>query len=107
MAPTNQPREGLAQANGSRPTTPPCRQYQQNPSPRYRPTTWLPLNQWRLDEHVPINGVRDRWQQLLLAGRPEEAREMALHRLHVAEVVSWWRSWPAISLAYPMRRPAA
>jgi hypothetical protein len=45
------------------------------------------LNQWRFDEHVPINGVRDRWQQLLLAGRPEEAREVALHRLHVAEVV--------------------
>ena len=44
---------------------------------------------WRFDEHVPINGVRDRWQQLLLAGRPEEAREVALHRLHVAEVVSW------------------
>jgi hypothetical protein len=65
------------------------------------------LNQWRFDEHVPINGVRDRWQQLLLAGRPEEAREVALHRLHVAEVVSWWRSWPAISLAHPMRRPAA
>ena len=45
---------------------------------------------WRFDEHAPITGGRDRWQQLLLAGRPEEAREVALHRLHVAEVVSWW-----------------
>ena len=66
-----------------------CRQYQQNPSARYCPTTWVLLNPWRFDEHVPINGVRDRWQQLLLAGRPEEAREVALHRLHVAEVVRW------------------
>lgn len=28
---------------------------------------------------------RDRWEQLLLAGRPEEAMEVALHRLRVSE----------------------
>ena len=47
---------------------------------------WLPpdylvgvlLNQWRFDEHVPIKGDRDRWEQLLLTGRPEEAMEVAL-----------------------------
>jgi hypothetical protein len=44
---------------------------------------------WRFDEHVPIKGVRDRWQQLLVADRPEEAMEVALHRLRVTEVVRW------------------
>jgi CRISPR-associated protein Csx17 len=70
---------------------------------------WLPpdylagvlLNQWRFDEHVPIKGDRDRWKQLLLAGRPEEAMEVALHRLRVTEVVSW--PWPAIAASDPER----
>jgi hypothetical protein len=55
----------------------------------------LLLNQWHFDEHVPIKGDRDRWQQLLLAGRPAEAMEVAMHRLRVADVVSW--PWPAIA----------
>ena len=70
---------------------------------------WLPpdylagvlLNQWRFDEHVPIKGDRDRWEQLLLAGRPEEAMEVALHRLRVTDVVSW--AWPAIAASDPER----
>ena len=70
---------------------------------------WLPpdylagvlLNQWRFDEHVPIKGDRDRWEQLLLAGRPEEAMEVALHRLRVTDVVSW--PWPAIAASDPER----
>jgi hypothetical protein len=70
---------------------------------------WLPpdylaallLNQWHFDAHVPIKGDRDRWQQLLLAGRPAEAMEVALHRLRVADVVSW--PWPAIAGSDPQR----
>lgn len=70
---------------------------------------WLPpdylagvlLNQWRFDEHVPIKGDRDRWEQLLHAGRPEEAMEVALHRLRVTDVVSW--PWPAIAASDPER----
>ena len=41
----------------------------------------------------------DRWEQLLLAGRAEEAMEMALHRLRVTDVVSW--AWPAIAACDP------
>ncbi|MCX5954573.1 MAG: hypothetical protein NTZ40_14025 [Cyanobacteria bacterium] len=70
---------------------------------------WLPpdylaavlLNQWHFDAHVPIKGDRDRWQQLLQAGRPAEAMEVALHRLRVADVVSW--SWPVIAASDPQR----
>jgi CRISPR-associated protein Csx17 len=70
---------------------------------------WLPpdylaallLNQWHFDAHVPIKGDRDRWQQLLHAGRPAEAMEVALHRLRVADVVSW--PWPAIAGSDPQR----
>jgi hypothetical protein len=70
---------------------------------------WLPpdylaallLNQWHFDAHVPIKGDRDRWQQLLLAGRPAEAMEVALQRLRVADVVSW--PWPAIAASDPQR----
>jgi hypothetical protein len=70
---------------------------------------WLPpdylaallLNQWHFDAHVPIKGDRDRWQQLLLAGRPAEAMEVALHRLRVADLVSW--PWPAIAAGDPQR----
>jgi len=70
---------------------------------------WLPpdylaallLNQWHFDEHVPIKGDRDRWQQLLQAGRPAEAMVVALHRLRVADVVSW--SWPAIAASDQQR----
>ena len=70
---------------------------------------WLPpdylaallLNQWHFDAHVPIKGDRDRWQQLLLAGRPAEAMDVALHRLRVADVVSW--PWPAIAASDPQR----
>jgi len=70
---------------------------------------WLPpdylagvlLNQWHFDGHDPIKGDRDRWKQLLLAGRPEEAMEVALHRLRVTDVVSW--PWPAIAASDPQR----
>ena len=59
------------------------------------------LNQWRFDAHVPIEGDRNRWRELLLAGRPEEAMEIALQRLRVAEVVSW--PWPSITDTEPAR----
>ncbi|MFO0077401.1 MAG: type I-U CRISPR-associated protein Csx17 [Cyanobacteriota bacterium] len=70
---------------------------------------WLPpdylagvlLNQWHFDAHSPVEGDRARWRELLLAGRPEEAMEVALHRLQVAEVVSW--PWPAITTTDPAR----
>jgi hypothetical protein len=70
---------------------------------------WLPadylagllLNQWRFDAHVPVEGDRARWRKLLGADRPEEAMEVALHRLLVAEVVSW--PWPAIPGSDPQR----
>jgi len=70
---------------------------------------WLPpdylagllLNQWRFDAHSPVEGDRARWRELLLAGRPEEAMEVALHRLRVADVVSW--PWPAIAASDPQR----
>jgi hypothetical protein len=64
---------------------------------------WLPadylagllLNQWHFAEHVPTQGDRNRWVELLQAGRPEAAMEVALNRLQMAEVVSW--PWPAIT----------
>ena len=70
---------------------------------------WLPadylvgllLNQWHFAEHVPIQGDRDRWVELLQAGRPEAAMEVALNRLRMAEVVSW--PWPAITGTDPQR----
>lgn len=70
---------------------------------------WLPadylagvlLNQWHFDAHVPIQGDRDRWRELLLANRPEEAMAVALQRLRVAEVVRW--RWPAITQTDPAR----
>lgn len=74
---------------------------------------WLPpdylagvlLNQWRFDAHAPVRADRMRWQELLLAGRPEEAMEIALQRLRVADVVSW--NWPAITATEPGRLLAA
>jgi CRISPR-associated protein Csx17 len=68
---------------------------------------WLPadylaallLNQWHFAEHVPIKGDRVRWAELLLAGRPDAAMEVALNRLRIAEVVSW--PWPAITGSDP------
>lgn len=70
---------------------------------------WLPadyvvgllLNQWRFGEHVPIDGDRKRWRELLLADRPAEAMQVALHRLHVSEVVCW--PWPTITCSDPQR----
>jgi hypothetical protein len=70
---------------------------------------WLPpdylagllLNQWHFDAHSPVDGDRARWRELLLTGRPEEAMEVALHRLRVTEVVSW--PWPAIAASDPER----
>jgi CRISPR-associated protein Csx17 len=70
---------------------------------------WLPpdylagllLNQWHFDAHSPVDGDRARWRELLLTGRPEEAMEVALHRLRVTEVVSW--PWPAITASDPVR----
>jgi hypothetical protein len=70
---------------------------------------WLPadyvagllLNQWRFGEHSPVEGDRSRWRELLLADRPEEAMKVALHRLRVAEVVSW--PWPPICGSQPSR----
>ncbi|MFY8147698.1 MAG: type I-G CRISPR-associated protein Cas8g1/Csx17 [Prochlorococcaceae cyanobacterium] len=70
---------------------------------------WLPadylvgllLNQWHFGEHVPVEGDRTRWSELLWAERPEEAMEIALHRLRVADVVSW--PWPAITGSDPRR----
>lgn len=70
---------------------------------------WLPadylagllLNQWHFDPHVPVKGNRARWRELLLADCPEEAMEVALNRLRVAEVVSW--PWPAITASHPDR----
>ena len=70
---------------------------------------WLPpdylvgllLNQWHFDAQTPVTGDRARWRELLLAGRPEQAMEVALHRLRVAEVVSW--PWPAIAASDPER----
>jgi len=70
---------------------------------------WLPpdylagllLNQWHFDANTPVEGDRARWRELLLAGRPEEAMEVALHRLRVTEVVSW--PWPAITASDPER----
>jgi len=78
------------------------------PPPETR-TPWLPpdylagvlLNQWHFESHSPVEGDRARWRELLLAGRPEEAMEVALHRLRVAEVVSW--PWPAIAASDPHR----
>jgi CRISPR-associated protein Csx17 len=70
---------------------------------------WLPpdylagllLNQWHFDAHSPVDGDRARWRELLLAGRPEEAMEVALHRLRVTDVVRW--PWPAITASDPER----
>lgn len=70
---------------------------------------WLPadylagvlLYQWQFDAHVPIKGDRDRWRELLLANRPEEAMAVALQRLRITEVVQW--RWPAITQTDPAR----
>jgi CRISPR-associated protein Csx17 len=70
---------------------------------------WLPpdylvgllLNQWHFDAHTPVTGDRASWRELLLAGRPEEAMEVAMHRLRVTDVVSW--PWPAIAASDPER----
>jgi CRISPR-associated protein Csx17 len=70
---------------------------------------WLPpdylagvlLNQWHFDARSPVEGDRARWRELLLAGRPEEAMDVALQRLRVAEVVSW--PWPCITASDPQR----
>jgi CRISPR-associated protein Csx17 len=70
---------------------------------------WLPpdylagllLNQWHFNAATPSKGDRDRWRELLLAHRPEEAMEVALHRLRVAEIVNW--PWPAIAACDPLR----
>jgi CRISPR-associated protein Csx17 len=78
------------------------------PSPEVQ-LPWLPpdylagllLNQWSFAPHVPVAGDRSRWRELLLAGRPEEAMAVALHRLRIAEVVSW--PWPAITHSDPQR----
>jgi hypothetical protein len=48
-----------------------------------------------------VNTDRERWGHLLLANRPEEAMEVALHRLRLSEVVRW--PWPAISHCDPKR----
>jgi CRISPR-associated protein Csx17 len=77
-----------------------------HPEPQ-RTIPWMPadylagliLNQWRFPEHVPIKGDRDRWRELLLAGRPDAAMELALNRLRIAEVVSW--PWPPITATDP------
>jgi CRISPR-associated protein Csx17 len=68
---------------------------------------WLPadylagllLNQWTFDAHIPIQGDRDRWRELLLADRPEDAMAVALQRLQISDVVNW--PWPAISSSDP------
>jgi CRISPR-associated protein Csx17 len=70
---------------------------------------WLPpdylagllLNQWHFDANTPVEGDRARWRELLLAGCPEEAMEVALHRLRVTDVVRW--PWPAITASDPER----
>jgi hypothetical protein len=70
---------------------------------------WLPpdflagllLNQWTFHPSAPIKGDRIRWRELLLAQRPEDAMEVAMHRLRVAEVVSW--QWPVITTSDPTR----
>ena len=70
---------------------------------------WLPpdylagllLNQLPFPAHCPVAGDRARWRELLLAERPEEAMAVALHRLQVAEVVSW--NWPVITSTDPHR----
>jgi DNA-binding transcriptional LysR family regulator len=61
----------------------------------------LLLNQWHFDAHTPVTGDRASWRELLLAGRPEEAMEVAMHRLRVTDVVSW--PWPAIAASDPER----
>ncbi len=68
---------------------------------------WLPpdylagllLNQLPFPAPCPVAGDRARWRELLLADRPEEAMAVALHRLQVAEVVSW--NWPLITSTDP------
>jgi CRISPR-associated protein Csx17 len=78
------------------------------PSPEVQ-LPWLPpdylagllLNQWSFANHVPVAGDLSRWRELLLAGRPDEAMAVALHRLRIAEVVSW--PWPAITHSDPQR----
>ena len=68
---------------------------------------WLPadyvagvlLQQWTFDAHAPVARDRERWRELLQADRPAEAMAVALHRLRMAEVVSW--SWPLISATAP------
>jgi CRISPR-associated protein Csx17 len=85
-----------------------CRGLPRLPSPEVQ-LPWLPpdylagllLNQWSFANHVPVAGDQSRWRELLLAGRPEEAMAVALHRLRIAEVVSW--PWPAITHSDPQR----
>jgi CRISPR-associated protein Csx17 len=68
---------------------------------------WLPadyvagvlLHQWPVEEDAAVSRDRERWRELLQAERPAEAMAVALHRLRMAEVVSW--HWPLISATAP------
>ncbi|MFM8276447.1 MAG: type I-U CRISPR-associated protein Csx17 [Cyanobium sp.] len=70
---------------------------------------WLPpdylagllLNQWSFPAHSPAFKDRERWREMLLAGRPAEAMAIALQRLRLAEVIAW--PWPAITHSDPQR----
>ncbi len=70
---------------------------------------WLPadylvgllLHQWQFQKHVPVKGDRDRWRQLLLANRPEEAMAVGMQRLQTAEVMKC--RWPVIAASNPKR----
>ena len=59
------------------------------------------LNQWWFSPSTPIEGDKKRWMELLEAHRAEEAMAVALHRLRMAEVVSW--PWPTITNTEPTR----
>jgi len=63
------------------------------------PAAGLLLNQWPFPSHVPVQGDRSRWRELLLAGRPEAAMEVALNRLRLAELVAW--PWPPLAGSDP------
>lgn len=63
--------------------------------------TGLLLYQWEFEAHNPALNDRERWRELLLAGRAEEAMAVALHRLRVAEVIHW--PWPTITHCDPQR----
>ncbi len=85
-----------------------CRGLPRLPAPEAQ-LPWLPpdylagllLNQRLFDPHVPVVGDRARWRERLLAGRPEEVMVVALHRLRIAEEVSW--PWPSITHSDPQR----